>query len=100
MDATIERYRSRFARVLVLPYEQLKERPVPCVQDIAEFTNIKLEIPNQNAYHNVSLRGYRLTLLRKCNVWFRASRHNPTPPVPIPYIGALRFLLQQKLKPR
>lgn len=98
MDRTIERYQSRFERVLVLPYEQFRSEPRECIRRIEEFCDVTFEIPAEKRSANVSLHGSKLGLLRRWNRVCRASKENPNPPLPIPGAGALAVLLQRRLR--
>lgn len=93
----VERYESRFQRVLVLSHEQLRAVPAECIKQIEEFAEIELRIPAATSA-NISLWGWRLGLLRGWNRVFRASSINSNPPLPIPYAGAMRTILQARWK--
>lgn len=98
MERVIDRYKSRFDSVLVLPYEQLRTQPRECIRRIEEFCDVKFEVPGEKRSANVSLYGWRLGLLRKWNRVCRASKYNSNPPLRVPGAGALPMLLQKGLR--
>ena len=98
IESTLERFRSRFERVLVLDHSLLIEDPEEALRRISEFAGIHLSLPPNRRHENVSLNGWRLELLRRWNKIFRESELNPSPWVSIPYAGAMRTLLQRRVQ--
>lgn len=98
MNRAIKRYRSRFDSVLVLPYEQLRSEPRECIRRIEEFCDVTFEFTAEKSSANVSLYGWRLSLVRRWNRVCRVSKYNPNPLLPIPGAGALPVLLQKRLR--
>lgn len=93
-EATVERWRKRFDRVLLLRHEELRDDPGACLQKIGDFADIRLWLP-ETCRTNVSLRGWRLHTLRAWNRAFRVSEHNPGPLVPLPGAALMRRILQR-----
>ena len=95
MDRAIDRFRSRFDRLLVLRYEQLQSDPAAFIHHLEDYCDISFTCPVKNSTPNASLRGWRLAVLRRWNRMFRKSALNPRPPLPIPYAGVMRTILQK-----
>lgn len=95
LRSAIERYRSRFQHVIVLDYERLRDDPEGCVSQIGAFCEVEFEYPSHTPSVNVSLSWWQLHALRAWNRFFRASRHNPKPPFPLPHADVMTRILQK-----
>lgn len=97
IDAAVERYRSRFEHVLVLPYEQLRADRNECIARIESFADVRFVITGETRRENVSVYGWRLAVLREWNRVFRSSAYHPNPPLPLAGAATMRKVLQRSV---
>lgn len=94
IEAGIDRFKKRFNRVHVLPYDVLRHSPAEFLTELGEAVDAEFPLPGRISLVNPSLHGWRLSVLRWWNRAFRKTTWHPDPWIPIPGAGLIRNVLQ------
>lgn len=95
----IAAFEERFPVVHVLAYEDIGPDPQAMAERVAALCGTTLRASAPGRIHNQSLSRPVRYVLRAWNRWFRRSRFNPSPPLPVPQAAKVRKVLQRYVDP-
>jgi len=90
----VDQYRLLFPKVVVLPYENLRDSPMPFLSEICDLVGSPFVDP-PTTRENPTASAIGAALLRVNNRALRRSAFNPDPPLPVPGSRLARTQLQR-----